>query len=46
MKKVNDSKVIEIFTAYITRNGRRIYASNYGLKAFRLLIPVEKYKQR
>ena len=28
-----------VYTAYITlKNGRRLYASNYGLKAFRLLI--------
>lgn len=25
-----------IFTKYITVNGRRIYASEYGLKAFRI----------
>jgi hypothetical protein len=23
-----------IYTAYITRNGKRIYASQYGLRAF------------
>lgn len=28
-----------IYTPYITRNGRRIYASEYGLKAFRLTVP-------
>ncbi len=28
-----------VYTAYITlRNGRRIYASSYGLKAFRIRI--------
>lgn len=28
-----------IFVAYITlRNGRRIYAKQYGLKAFRILV--------
>jgi hypothetical protein len=28
-----------IFTPYITRNGRRIYAREYGLKAFRFTVP-------
>ena len=28
-----------VFVKYITlRNGRRIYASSYGLKAFRILV--------
>lgn len=27
-----------IYTKYITRNGVRIYASDYGLKAFRIEI--------
>lgn len=28
-----------VYTTYITlKNGRRLYASTYGLKAFRLLI--------
>ena len=27
-----------IFTPYITKNGRRIYASEYGLKAFRITV--------
>ena len=35
---------IEIFTPYITVKGRRIYASAYGLKAFRLLIHRSKYR--
>jgi hypothetical protein len=37
----SDENVAHIFVAYITlRNGRRIYARSYGLKAFR--IPVRK----
>lgn len=36
--------VVVIYTPYITRKGRRIYASSYGLKAFRLEIPREKYR--
>lgn len=27
-----------IFTPKITRNGRTIYAKNYGLKAFRIVV--------
>ena len=27
-----------VFVKYITRDGRRIYASEYGLKAFRILV--------
>jgi len=41
MKK---SDVVVIFVKWITRNGKRIYASSYGLKAFRLEIPRTKYK--
>ena len=26
------------FVAYITKNGRRVYAYEYGLKAFRILV--------
>ncbi len=25
-----------VYTKYITRNGKRIYAATYGLKAFRI----------
>lgn len=35
---------IVIYTPYITKNGKRIYASNYGLKAFRLYIPMDRYR--
>lgn len=27
-----------IYVAYITKNGKRIYARNYGLKAFRIKV--------
>lgn len=37
---------VEIFTPWITRGGKRVYASQYGLKVFRLLIPRDKYKPR
>lgn len=35
---------IIIYTPYITRGGKRIWASQYGLKAFRLVIPKSKYR--
>lgn len=35
---------VVIFTPYITRKGVRIGASQYGLKAFCLRIPREKYR--
>ncbi len=41
MKEASKSNVEYIYTAFITlKNGKRIYASQYGLKAFR--IPVSK----
>lgn len=43
MLNVKNGYVI-IYTPYITRNGRRIYASQYGKKAFRLEIPLSKYR--
>ena len=39
-----DDAYILIYTPYITRNGVRIWASQYGLKAFCLRIPREKYR--
>lgn len=42
----NTSPTVVIFTKWITRNGKRIYASQYGLKAFKLVIPQSKYKAR
>lgn len=37
---------IIIYTPYITIKGRRIFASSYGLKAFRLCIPKDRYVAR
>ena len=31
-----------VYSAYITKNGKRIYASSYGKKAFRFLVPINK----
>jgi hypothetical protein len=32
-----------IYTAYITlKNGKRIYASHYGLKAFRIPVKIRR----
>ncbi len=42
----NQTDVVVIYTPYITRNGKRIYASTYGKKAFRLVIPRDKYRGR
>lgn len=36
---------ITIFTPYITRGGKRIWASQYGLKAFCLKIPKDKFRK-
>ena len=33
---MKNSKKRYVFTKYITISGRRIYASDYGLKAFRI----------
>lgn len=35
-----------IYTSFITKNGKRIYAREYGLKAFPLKIPKSRYKKR
>lgn len=38
--------MVLICTAYITlKNGRRIYARDYGLKAFCFYVSYEKYVQ-
>lgn len=43
MKKIKDSAVTYIFIAYITRpDGSRIYAKQYGKKAFCIPVPVTK----
>lgn len=34
-----------IYSAYITKNGHRIYASQYGLKVFRFWVDPEKKKK-
>ncbi len=40
MKDYIDCEIEYIFTPYVTRKGKRIYASRYGLRAFR--IPVKR----
>ena len=43
MRNTQKTTVEYIYTAYITlKNGKRIYASQYGLKAF--YIPVRRQK--
>jgi len=38
--------VVVLFRAWITgKNGERLYAKDYGLKAFRLLIRAPRKKQ-
>ncbi len=39
-------KNIIIFTPYITIKGRRVYASSYGLRVFRISIPKDKYRRK
>lgn len=31
-----------VYTKYITIKGRRLYAKNYGLEAFRILVKTSK----
>ena len=38
MRVSQDDSVEYIYTAYITLKGRRIYARQYGLKAFRIRV--------
>jgi hypothetical protein len=41
-KKPAEGKTV-IYTPYITlKNGKRIYAAAYGLKAFKIEVPVQK----
>ena len=42
--RLMDRDYVLIYTPYITRRGVRIWASQYGLKAFCLRIPREKYR--
>lgn len=40
-KKPKPKKGRWIFRAWITRGGKRVYARDYGLKAWRIWIPNE-----
>lgn len=44
--QVDVEEVVVIFTPYITRNGKRDYASAHGKKAWRLEIPKSKYRKK
>lgn len=35
-----------IYTPYITRNGKRIYAKSYGLKVFRFWVDKDKLRNK
>jgi hypothetical protein len=35
-----------IYSKYITKNGKRIYASQYGLKAFKFWVDDDKKKKK
>ncbi len=35
-----------IYSPYITVKGRRIFASSYGLKAFRFWVPEDKVRKK
>jgi len=39
-----NSDIVIIYTKWITVKGKRLYASKYGKKAFRLEIPRTKYR--
>ena len=39
-------KYITIYTPYITKGGKKIYASQYGKKVFKIKIREDKYKPR
>lgn len=43
---MSTQETVVIYTPWITRGGKRIYASQYGLKVFRLEIPKNKYRPR
>ncbi len=47
LKMKNKNKNVNvIFTPYIDlRNGKRIYAKDYGKKAFRIEVPVNKKRK-
>ena len=45
MKKGSRKDVVVIYRPYKTlKNGKRIYASSYGKKAFRFEIPADKIR--
>ena len=47
MRALENDSVEYIYTAYITlRNGKRIYASQYGIKAFCIPIKSPKSNKR
>jgi hypothetical protein len=41
---VKKDDVVIIYVKWITIKGKRVYASQFGKKAFRLEIPREKYR--
>lgn len=43
---MKDKEHVTIYVSFITVKGKRIYARNYGLKAFPLRIPKNRYQQR
>ena len=43
-QQTNPSDYVVIYRKSITRNGKRIFASQYGKQAFRLVIPRHKYR--
>lgn len=43
--KNKNKNVNVIFRPYMVKNGKRIYASSYGKKAFRFEIPVNKKRK-
>ena len=47
MKKEKNEATKYIYTAFITlKNGKRIYASQYGLKAFYIPVKVSKSSEK
>lgn len=45
MDKAAKEGLIEVYSAFITIKGKRIYASSYGLKAFRFFVKPKKEKK-
>ena len=39
---VNNTEDRVVYSSYITVKGKRIYAYQYGLKAFRFLVPINR----